>query len=115
MEDISGAVALLRASLQRLASGAQEQLLYLDSGGVPAGLDELALELDDVEPLVPQLVQQNLISRRAAEGIHDLGELLRSMSGKDHAAFWTPEALENSQIWSDVRKKAATALKELPD
>jgi hypothetical protein len=111
MKDPDGIVRLLRASLQLLSSSAPDQLLYLRSDGVPADVDELALELDDIEPLVPQLVERNLISRRAAKRISEVSELLSAMTGK--AALWTPEALENSEIWSDVRKRAALALQML--
>jgi hypothetical protein len=112
--DLSWAVKALGNSLVGLASDPETQMRRLASFAVPVDVDELVLEMSDVDPLIPQLVQQDLISTDMARAMRDLRCQLDRMSGKVHPELWTEKALRSSEEWSTVRKLARAALVQMP-
>jgi hypothetical protein len=71
--------------------------------------DELALEFDEylraLEDELPQLT--------AAEQIRALDSRLSAMSGPDHAALWTDDALRDAPEWVEVRAAAQAVLQAM--
>jgi hypothetical protein len=59
---LEGFVELFRSSLEALAAGPEEQIIYLAYLGVPGTVDELALQFDDSMPMLPQLRTHGLVS-----------------------------------------------------
>jgi hypothetical protein len=82
-------VEALRESLGRLASDAQSQIEYLESIGDPKSVDELTLELDDVEPLLPQL----LATQRISNSVCDIQRTRTDQSMLDGAASGAPDLI----------------------
>lgn len=118
MTGLSWAVEDLRRILTRLASDSNTQLEYLSSLGpnkVAPGVDELALELDDVAPMLRRLVASGYLSNHAAQSVEAVSDRLAGMSGQNHAELWTPDALRTSDDWTTVRRLAAEALQQLGD
>lgn len=113
MADLPWVIKELNDVLWRLASDAEVQIQYLSSIGDPRNVDELALELDDIEPLLPQVVEAGLISPDTAQQITDVGNQLRTMSGEENAILWTQESLKHSEEWERVRQLARQAAKDL--
>ena len=99
--------------LARLASPPQYQIDYLRELGVAPLADELALELDDVSPVVPQLVDQGIMTRQQSEAVYAVSRKLDEMSGSQKADLWTLEALLNHPDWIEVRKLASIAVEVL--
>jgi len=103
-------------ALRRLADPASDQIDYLRQldQDLPKGLlpsiDEIALEFDDVVFLARAFLERGDITPEKAEAIYAVDRKLSAMSGADHADLWTPEALESSDAWADVRRLAARAL-----
>ncbi len=110
MKDVDWTVNLLRRSLQRLAAKADEQLRYLTLLSPIVDVDELALELGDVYPVLPQLQSAGLVSSGGAHAIEDLHDQLDRMSGMQHRELWTEDALRSSAEWRAVRILAQRAL-----
>src|SRR5215212_5012123 len=73
----------LRSSLEVLHEPAEHQLRYLASLGLPDGIDELALEFDDLIPTFTQLAESHVISPEGAESVRRLDEALTALSGPD--------------------------------
>lgn len=118
VSDFSWVVDDLRQILTRLASGPDAQLQYLASLGrdrVAPGVDELALELDDVAPMLPQVVTAGHLTNQGAQAVEAVSDRLARMSGQKHAELWTPDALRTSDEWSSVRRLASEALQHLGD
>lgn len=103
-------VGELYGALRRLAAPPEEQVAYLKKLGVAPSADELALELDDLLYLVPQLVRDGRLDDEGAEAIYDLDRKLADMSGPAKANLWTVEALLDGEQWLDVRRLAKQAL-----
>src|SRR5574341_1587583 len=96
-------------TISMLAASADEQIEYLKGYRVLPGIDELALEFDDVYVMVPQLVEQGLITTEQCEAVDSLSDKLKVMSGMQNAHLWTPDALISSPEWADIRRLASTA------
>lgn len=77
---------------------------------VAPSADELALELDDLLYLVPQLVREGRLDEEGSEAIHALSRKRAGMSRTAIADLWTEEALFAREEWLDVRRLAAQAL-----
>jgi hypothetical protein len=75
--------------------------------------DELALELDDVAPLLPEALQRGEISSETDLAVRHVSNKLDQMSGQQNSHLWTPDALANSEHWETVRLLASEALGKL--
>jgi hypothetical protein len=101
-------------ALTRLAAPASEQIAYVNLGrGLPVHIDELALELDDVYVLVPQLVGARWLTARQEALITVVSLRLGAMSGEHNGELWTERALRECAEWKMVRALAIQALAEL--
>ena len=103
-------LALVQESLQWLAQPYGQQIDHLKKMGVWPSADELALELDDVAPLLPEAVIRGEISSEIALAVRRVSDELSEMSGQQDAHLWTPDALANSYQWETVRLLASEAL-----
>jgi hypothetical protein len=106
-------LAALRDALGLLAAPASQQLAHLAAIGLPEGIDELALEFDDVAPAVNRLAEMSVIPSTAAAVIQRLDTRLDAISGAPHASLWTPTALQSATEWEEIRRLANQALIEL--
>ncbi|MEM6858029.1 MAG: hypothetical protein AAF559_09165 [Pseudomonadota bacterium] len=119
---MSAAYVRLRAAIERLASSAEQQTLYLDTifsemDGDKARLrpsDEHALELDDLF-LEGKGPASGLLSDEQTELIEELDNYLQTCSGQQNAIFWEREALYIDLRWERVRVLAKRALDRLPE
>lgn len=111
--------ANLKGSIERLTWPADRQVAYLDDilGHLTEaedascyGNDELALELGDNLPILPNLIEAGLLKIEAVDILEPLDRFLDEYSGKGHPGFWVREALYNDERWDEVRKLARTAL-----
>lgn len=102
-------VALLK-TVARLALPADAQIRQLDKRGLLSSIDELALELHDGVPLLPQFVANGWITSEDAAAISALDETLGRMSGPDKQSLWTAGALREAKEWEEVRRQARDAL-----
>jgi DNA-binding MarR family transcriptional regulator len=98
---------------RRLSWSSDRQIEYLRHKRLLPLADELALELADVSILVPQLVEQGLLTQEQSEAIRRLDEFLTRMSGEENAHLWTEEALVRDEAWVTVRELAASALETM--
>ena len=88
-------------SVRLLSLDAEEQLACLpDWVHRP---DELALILRDATVLVPQLVEDAVLSDEQGQGVLKLDEML---AGLTDAALWTERGVRERQEWSKVRHAA---------
>jgi hypothetical protein len=93
-----------KAVLERLASPAEQQKLYLENLKVAPSVDELALEFDDaLLEFRPKLTlsQINLVDQ--------IDNLLNQMSNGPKE-LWHVNALSDNPSWQDIRVKAKHAL-----
>jgi hypothetical protein len=102
----------LRETITVLCSDAQVQLAYLDSTGVPCGIDELALELNDLLGVANSLATAGIISAKAHDAVRAIDQKFEQMS--DDASLWTTEALTNTRQWDEIRRLANAALELFP-
>ena len=99
----------LRWTLQALAQPAEIQLtLFPSFVCVP---DELALEFEQHYCNGPPS-DRALWSASQLAALHKLDALLESMSGHEHAGYWTLSALRDSDLWVRVRRLAMDSLVE---
>ncbi|MGH9961032.1 MAG: hypothetical protein ACREBC_28585, partial [Pyrinomonadaceae bacterium] len=96
--------------IKLLAADAEEQLNYLAKIGVAGGIDELALEFEDVAILAQSKLNQGQINEIQYQKICDLNQKLIDMSGEENAVLWTEEALRESDDWKAVRRLARNCL-----
>lgn len=107
--DTQGWMARLRATLERLAAPAGDQVAYLEALGTGEVADELALEFDDAfRPLEPAL--------RDEPGT---GQLLETLKALDRALTadslgWSVQEIREQADWTGVRVLAAKALLAMP-
>src|SRR5207245_3853288 len=88
----------LRDSLAILAAAPQDQAEYLRRKGV--GVDELALELDDVA----EAVVAGWLHDEAAMAVRKVESRLLKMSGEANAQRWIEPVLFGAPEWGEVRK-----------
>lgn len=105
-------ITQLRAVLTRLAADSTEQKAYLRKLGVKARLDELALEFDDIFPVVDQVHENAFISPDQLEALRLVDESLREMSGAHQKRLWEVDSLDSKE-WEEVRGRAREALRLL--
>ena len=108
MTNLDWTIVPLKAVLALLASDPEAQLAHLSKGPAPAGIDELALELGDFLPVVPQLVDEGIMPREVALKVQQLKCQFDSMS--DDLSRWSEEAVRSSPEWKAIRDIANDAL-----
>jgi hypothetical protein len=96
-----------------LASPAPMQLQHLAAIGLPNGVDELALEFDDVAALAKGMRERGELSESQLVRLQALDDQLERMSGAVNAALWTADALAERREWAEVRRLATDALADL--
>ena len=97
--------------LGRLAAPASEQVSYLTKLGVLPLVDELALELDDLIGLVPQLVEHGRVTQEQTKAIYAVDHKLPEMSKRKD--LWTELALREQPEWEEVRRLASISVREI--
>ncbi len=55
------------------------------------------------------------MSQEQAEAVLAVDRKLKEMSGERNSRLWTREALEQSELWSEIRRLASTALAALEE
>ncbi|MEX0937125.1 MAG: hypothetical protein WDZ59_04635 [Pirellulales bacterium] len=93
-----------------LSLPADDQLLILEASGDRRAIDELALSLEDVFWVAQEAFSQNRLSRQELDALGELNASLDSISGRQNAHSWTPEALQSHECWRRIRQLAADAL-----
>lgn len=88
----------------------EDQLSILEALGDKEAIDELALALDDSFWVVNEAFKRNQLSREELTSLNELNSALNEMSGQEKADIWTVGALENSQVWINIRRLARHAL-----
>lgn len=102
----------VRETVALVNSDPEQQLSYLASIGVPLGIDELALELNDVLMVANTLCESGQITDTAVAAISAVDEKFSRMS--NDKSLWTASALRESEHWAEVRALAKAALNLLP-
>ena len=105
-----GLTGLLRSSLEHLASSPADQLEYVRRLG--AGIDELALEFDDVSGTRRQLLLEGEISSTQFDALAEVEQQLTSMT-RAGSAHWTEGAVREGEDWEQLRELAQKALATL--
>lgn len=101
---------MLREQLELLAAPADQALAGVPDGCVKA--DELALDFDnDYRAYVSNCGEE--LSPEALAALRSIDELFDRMSRARNPELWTEDAVKAHPAWSDVRRKAAVALKLL--
>ena len=108
--DYAHVVPELLVYLTRLADSADAQVKYLKDLGVYPLVDELALEMNDVVGLLELLARDGLLTEDQANAIRSVDRKLDQMSGEENAALWTPQSLQSSPEWAEVRSLAKRAI-----
>jgi len=98
----------LLEALQRLAESPAEQEAYLRK--LDVGIDELALEYDDLFHLVDAKFRTGELGASEREALSTLSKVLDDMSGPKNADLWTTDALQHRDEWREVRRLAGKAL-----
>jgi hypothetical protein len=94
-------------AIRCLALPPDEQLAFLSRLGCPGVIDELALQFHDHAVVADQLLEAGDITPGQLAVVNDVDGLLTGMSGQHNAALWTEQALKQSALWEDVRRRAA--------
>jgi hypothetical protein len=100
----------LKNSLNTLASDAEAQLEHLRKLGLPGGIDELALEYDDIAAAADDMFRLHELDKNQCDSVKKLRNLLSRMSGKANSVLWTAEALCSAPEWKEVRSVAKECL-----
>jgi len=109
----------LRSAIRLLSAMAEGQRRYLIEVGQitnfqaadeATSVDELGLQFEDATYLVPQLVQDDVLSAKAVEHIENLNNIMLSLSGEKNADFWTIKALYEDPRWAKIRTLACDTL-----
>jgi len=97
-------------ALRALAGPVDEQLARFPDFVVKA--DELALDFADAHLLLAQCQQLELTAAQR-DAVAAVDRLLEQMSGREHAALWSEQALREAPEWDEVRYAAKAALAAL--
>ncbi|HJU66707.1 MAG TPA: hypothetical protein VJ650_00565 [Gemmatimonadaceae bacterium] len=100
----------LIVSLRALAASPDVQLARFPDFVVKA--DELALDFADAHLIFAQC-QQLEFTPAQRDAVNAVDRLLDEMSGPEHAALWSEQALREAPQWDAVRQVAKLALREL--
>jgi hypothetical protein len=103
----------LREAVERLAAPPEAQTAWLRETATYPSLHELALEFDDADQLLPELVTRKLISPRTVECLAAVDSCLAKMSGPSNLSQWEPQALSQG-AWRELRDRAREAFATLP-
>jgi hypothetical protein len=79
------ALEQLRDALMVLAAPAQDQLAYLARLELPAGVDEIALEYDDVAEAADDMFEQGELNKEQMQCVKSRDQFISSFSGQDNA------------------------------
>ena len=109
---MTGRLTLLTDSLVILASMPENQLAHLRGLGVPFGVDELALEYDDIALAAESMFCDGELNEMQRDSVLDLNQLLKQMSGAQNPHLWTIKALRTAPEWSNVRQAAVRCLQQ---
>src|SRR5579863_3842993 len=101
---------ILKDALTLLAAPPATQLNHLNALGLPGGIDELALEYDDIAAAADGLFQAGEIDNRLRDCVKQLTSFLGQFGGQENALLWTPEAIHSAPQWDQVRRMAADCL-----
>jgi len=104
---------LLKKAVTVLASDAEAQLDYLRKLGLPEGIDEIALEFDDIAAAADDMLRLRELDQNQYNWVKKLADLLSRMSGKANSMLWTAEALSSAPEWQEVRNVAKECLRHL--
>jgi hypothetical protein len=110
---MKGQMELLIASLNVLASAPSIQLEHLAQLGLPEGIDELALEYDDIAAAAGTMLNNGVLNQAQADCATKLNQFQNEFSGQANAHLWTVEALQSAEEWKTVRGMAAECLATL--
>ncbi len=98
----------LRASTRLLAEEPEEQIRYLSALGTLPLTDELAIQFGESVLLLDQLVAARLVSEETAAELRQIDRRLAAISGPSNARYWTPEALQESEEWQEIRRRGGS-------
>jgi hypothetical protein len=102
--------SLLQDALRVLVSPAHEQLEHLTRIGLENGIDELALEYNDIAAAAEDMRQCSELTETQYWAVRKLDRYLSSISGKDRSDLWTADALSSADEWKEVRRFAKKTL-----
>ena len=97
---------LLIEAVEHLAAEPAAQQAYLASLGVPDGIDELALEFDDIAAARDDMRESAELTPEEHRMLRLIDDLLKNMSQKANMDIWTPAALVASAHWAEVRMRS---------
>ena len=97
---------LLYDAVKSLSLPADEQLALLSGLGCPGVIDELALQFHDQAVTAEQLMQAGEIEYQQLLLVKEIDAILARMSGQENAALWTNDALKQSPLWEEIRRRA---------
>jgi hypothetical protein len=103
----------LRDALTLLASPPGFQVDRLKALGIPEGIDELALEYDDIAAAADSMFEGGEITTQQRDCVKKLSVFLSEFGGQDNAHLWTPGALYSAPQWEQVRRMATDCLTRL--
>ncbi|MFF4533962.1 hypothetical protein ACFY1P_32420 [Streptomyces sp. NPDC001407] len=96
----------LARALELLAADAEEQVAYVSELGV--GVDELALEFDDLFRHAHGLVASELIPGAVIEALRTVDVELRNMTDSSDS-LWEEDAVRAAPEWRSLRSAARNA------
>ncbi len=111
LEDLKDIFRQLRASISVLALPPERQADWVrvtDDELFEA--DELALQYELWSEMVPQLLDEDLLSPEEAAAISELSDQIDAMTGPGKAELWTLQAVKVRPEWQRVRELARAAL-----
>jgi hypothetical protein len=103
-------IGQLKSTLETLARGPVDQLLYVRRLGT--GMDELALEFDDVAPARLKLLAEGSITLDQSDAIAAVDRQLDRMT-RAGPVRWTEQAVLEGEDWEELRRVARNALAAL--
>ncbi|MBC2906445.1 hypothetical protein [Streptomyces cupreus] len=101
----------LNSTLTTLAADARDQIAWLDRHRLET--DDLALDYENARGAILVLTEAGRIDAATESRLARIDAILDAMSGPEHAARWTYEALTTDTGWLTVRQLAREALTEL--
>ncbi|MFJ3339542.1 hypothetical protein [Streptomyces sp. NPDC086766] len=101
----------LVSTLTTLAADAGDQIAWLDRYRLET--DDLALDYENAKGAILVLAEAGRIDAVMKSRHSRMDAILDAMSGPEHAARWTYEALTTDAGWLTVRQLARDALAEL--
>jgi hypothetical protein len=108
-------MARVQEALHWLAEPYDKQIDHLKEMKVWPCADELALELGDVAPILPEALERGEISREIELAVRQVSDKLDEMSGQENSHLWTPDALASRGHWEAVRSLALQALRQIKE